>query len=95
MKRRHGDAQILRHMHQHRQLGCTREDIIRQHAPELLDWVLSLQLPPTPSRGCLTDAQRDEWYERNMVRMRHEILDGSEGSEVRYQQFELHQLQAI
>jgi len=76
------------------QLGRTREDIVRQHAPELLDWVLSLQLPPTPSRGRLTDAQRDERYERNMARMRHEILDGSEGSEVRYQQFELHRLHA-
>jgi len=76
------------------QLGRTREDIVRHHAPELLDWVHSLQLPPTPSRGRLTDAQRDERYERNLARMRHEILDGSEGSEIRYQQFELHRLQA-
>ena len=65
------------------QLGRTREDIIL--APELLDWVLSLQLPLTISRGRLTDAQRDERYERNLARMRHEILDGSEGSEIRYQ----------
>ena len=66
------------------QLSRTREDIVRHHAPELLDWVHSLQLPPTPSRSCLTDAQRDERYERNLARMRHEILDGSEGSEIRY-----------
>ena len=76
------------------QLGRTREDIIRHHAPKLLDWVLSLQLPPTISRGRLTDAQRDERYERNLAHMCREILDGSEGSEIRYQQFELHRLQA-
>ena len=66
------------------QLGHTREDIVRHHTPELLDWVLSLQLPPTISRGRVTDAQRDERYERNLAHMRHAILDGSEGSEIRY-----------
>ena len=70
------------------QLGCTREEIVAEYAPELSPW-LRKYLPSSSQPGDdLTDAELAARYHRNLATLHAPLLAGPEGGDERVQLFE-------